>query len=328
MADGTPLAKSVYADLPEQTLRYLKRAEALLAKVKPEDWDKRTPHALHEIRLLVMAKTMAALASPQPYPPLYQQNRQRLAKETGDDFSDDEDGGGDDNSDSGDGADSSNGSRDGGDADFNSKHPRWPAGSPDSTGGEFMPKDGNADNDTPTPPAYHSAEYQVAQRTDVATDAVPANNQATVTVHSRTNITINNPDGSSVTRTGGSASWRNNNASNIISGNFADNHGAVGDNHGFAVFPDQATGDAASAALLRTSTYSGMTIDEAIAHRSPPEENDTKQVQENVKQIGDFTGNEIVGQLNQEQMSRLVNAIKQAEGYHAGTVTQTPARGN
>ncbi len=150
--------------------------------------------------------------------------------------------------------------------------------------------------------------------------------QASVTVFSRTNITIHYPDGSSETRTDGSASWRNHNAGNIVAGDFANRHGAIGDNHGFAVFPDEATGDSASAALLKTDSYAKLTIDQAIARRSPPAENDTAQVQQNVRHLGNFTGNEVIGQLNDDQISRLVNAIKKTEGYIVGkVVTQKPA---
>ncbi len=152
-----------------------------------------------------------------------------------------------------------------------------------------------------------------------------AREKSIVTVHSRTHITIHRPDGSSQTRTDGSRSWRNNNPGNIISGRFADRHEAIGDNHGFAVFPDERTGNTASGALLKTRTYSRLTIDEAIARRSPPQSNDTERVQDNVRKIGGFSGAEIIGELDQEELSRLVDAIKKTEGWWEGTVVDTPA---
>lgn len=134
------------------------------------------------------------------------------------------------------------------------------------------------------------------------------------------------PDGSSETRTGGSRAWRNNNAGNIRAGSFANRHGAVGEAGGFAVFPDEATGDAASEALLRTSTYSGLTVDEAIARRSPSNENDTTHLQGMIQDISGLSGEEIVGKLNKEEMGRLVNAIKRTEGWIEGETSMTPAR--
>jgi len=80
------------------------------------------------------------------------------------------------------------------------------------------------------------------------------NGGATVTVHSNKKITIYHPDGSTETRMDGSRSWRNNNPGNLIAGTFANQHGAIGNNNGFAVFPDAATGEAASESLLKTNT--------------------------------------------------------------------------
>jgi hypothetical protein len=139
-------------------------------------------------------------------------------------------------------------------------------------------------------------------------------------------VTLHYPDGSTETRTGGTRSWRNNNPHNIVAGPFANAHGAIGSDGGMAVFPDEATGQAAAAALLKTETYSRLTIDQAIARRSPPNENETATVQRNVRRLGNFSGNEIVGQLTPVQSARLVRAIQMAEGWREGTVTRSRNR--
>jgi hypothetical protein len=67
LIDGLRLNKSASQRLSPQILRCVKRAEELLAKVKKEDWNNRTPHATDDIPILVQAQMMLALASPQPF---------------------------------------------------------------------------------------------------------------------------------------------------------------------------------------------------------------------------------------------------------------------
>jgi hypothetical protein len=69
------------------------------------------------------------------------------------------------------------------------------------------------------------------------------------------------PEGSG--STGNSRGERNNNRGNIKFGAFAKAHGATGaDSGGFAIFPDQATGDAAHSALIGGDSYKGLTLDQ------------------------------------------------------------------
>jgi hypothetical protein len=150
-------------------------------------------------------------------------------------------------------------------------------------------------------------------------------NHPTVTENSRNEIAINNPDGSTEIRTGGSRSWRNNNPGNIVAGSFADNHGTIGEAGGFAVFPDEQTGQDASTALLQSPAYSDLTINQAIARRSPPGDNNTVAVQAAVNRIGRFSGGEIISDLTPDRLSRLTGAIQRVEGWWPGTVRQMPA---
>jgi hypothetical protein len=140
---------------------------------------------------------------------------------------------------------------------------------------------------------------------------------------SKLRVGIYFPDGSSLMRINGSRAWRNNNPGNIRSGSFANNHGAIGKAGGFAVFPDETTGGQASIALLKTSTYANLTIDQAIDRRSPSSENDTSHLQETIRRMGGFTGQETIGLLDDIQISRLAEAIKRTEGWIPGSITRT-----
>ncbi len=199
-----------------------------------------------------------------------------------------------------------------GKAGFNRNQPRAPSGSPD--GGQWTDGGGIRNH------SHHALTNSEERNNAIGQRRY----RYTLTVHSNKKITVRHSDGSLETRMNGSRSWRNNNPGNIISGAFANRHGAIGDNNGFAVFPDEATGRAASEALLRTSTYSRLTIDEAIARRSPQNENDVPAVQHNVRVVGKFSGKEIVGDLTHEQMARLIDAIKKTEGWQPGVIGRTP----
>jgi hypothetical protein len=63
---------------------------------------------------------------------------------------------------------------------------------------------------------------------------------------------------------------RNHNPGNIIYGDFARNHGAIGGNAGYAVFPDDKTGWSALYALLSGPAYKGLTVQAAIDRFCPP----------------------------------------------------------
>lgn len=70
---------------------------------------------------------------------------------------------------------------------------------------------------------------------------------------------------------------RNNNPGNIRYGNFAIRHGAIGENKGFAVFPNMTSGFTAAQELLTTYGKQGLnTIEQVISKWAPATENDTK----------------------------------------------------
>jgi hypothetical protein len=146
---------------------------------------------------------------------------------------------------------------------------------------------------------------------------------AVLTEKSKNEVIIHFPDGTSVAKTGGSRAWRNNNPGNIIYSDFARRHGAIGHAGGFSVFPDEATGNAASIALLKTPIYARLSVDEAIARRSPPSENNTARLQRDIHAMSGLRGHEAIGQLNAQQLERLAQAIQRTEGWIIGETVQT-----
>jgi hypothetical protein len=68
----------------------------------------------------------------------------------------------------------------------------------------------------------------------------------------------------------GTLAQRNHNPGNIISGSFANSHGAIGFRSGYATFPDDATGWAALRALFSGPAYRGLSVEVAINRYCPP----------------------------------------------------------
>lgn len=151
-------------------------------------------------------------------------------------------------------------------------------------------------------------------------------------VHDPHRITIHHADGSTETRIkdpndkAQTRAWLNNNPGNIRPGNFAKRHGAVGENNGMAVFPDAATGHAASAALLKTPKYFHSTIDQAIEMRSPSKENDTEKLQRDVSKRSGLPRDRTIESLDHAEFTRLLEAIHDFEGWGEGKVI--PPRNN
>lgn len=63
---------------------------------------------------------------------------------------------------------------------------------------------------------------------------------------------------------------RNNNPGDIEYGKFALAHGAIGNDGGYARFPDVSTGYAAMKSLLGSSAYAGLTVQAALNKWCPP----------------------------------------------------------
>lgn len=139
---------------------------------------------------------------------------------------------------------------------------------------------------------------------------------------SNNDVVYTAPDGTQFRRTGGTRAWRNMNPGNIRYSDFAKRAGAIGEAGGFAVFPDEETGMRAISQLLRSDSYNRLTVAGAISRYAPPVENNTAAYH---KQIQDLTGlsiNRRMSDLNDAELSRVANAIRQIEGWKQGRTIQ------
>ena len=137
-------------------------------------------------------------------------------------------------------------------------------------------------------------------------------------------VIITYSDGSSEIRTGGSRAWRNNNPGNLEYRDFAKQHGAIGTDGRFAIFPDRATGETAQETLLR-SRYMNKTIDEAVAAYAPPSDNDTATYQRSVSRALRLPGTTEMKTLTEEQFKVFISVLRRKEGWEEGNITYTPA---
>ncbi|MBI4383718.1 MAG: hypothetical protein HY579_06750 [Nitrospinae bacterium] len=115
----------------------------------------------------------------------------------------------------------------------------------------------------------------------------------------------------------GTPAWRNNNPGNVKSGVFAQVHGWIGNNRGFAVFPDYETGRRAMYELLQLPKYQSVTLAEAIYIYAPPSENDTEAYISRVLRRTGFRRTDRMADINNW---RLVDAMIRHEDYREGKV--------
>lgn len=143
------------------------------------------------------------------------------------------------------------------------------------------------------------------------------NVQPSLKVNKNNNDTLSNTNTGKV---GGSKSWRNNNSGNIKYGDYAKSMGATGqDSDGFAIFPDEETGDTARSNLIFNSkNYKNLNLDQAISRYAPSSENATTEYQSDVKKSSGLSGSERMGDLNPEQKKMVLSAMKTHEGYKVG----------
>lgn len=128
------------------------------------------------------------------------------------------------------------------------------------------------------------------------------------------------PDNIKYKHKGGSRSWRNNNPGNLRMSEFSRRAGAIGEAGGFAVFPDEQTGMQAIKLLLHGKSYNNLTIANAISRYAPPTENNTVAYQRNIERLTGQSINRRISDLSDTELDKLVNAIRQIEGWKPGTV--------
>lgn len=144
---------------------------------------------------------------------------------------------------------------------------------------------------------------------------------ATAAIGNGSSVSYTNADGSTSTLTGGSAAWRDNNPGNLVYNANTQALGAIGQNNGFAVFPDVSSGASALTAILQTPTYQALSVNAAIARYAPSFENNTAAYQSFVTNTLGVSGTTTLNSLSESQMQSLQGAIQKQEGYIPGTVT-------
>ncbi|WP_045764523.1 hypothetical protein [Xanthomonas albilineans] len=111
---------------------------------------------------------------------------------------------------------------------------------------------------------------------------------------------------------------RDNNPLNIRSGTFADNHGSIGNDGGFAIFSNpQAGRDAAMANMNRLNNNMGgnATLSQLITTWSPPGENNTSQMITDITNGSGLNPSDHWGTLNSDQQNAFINAYGKREGW-------------
>ncbi len=202
-------------------------------------------------------------------------------------------------------------------ANFNPNQPRVPSGNHD--GGQWTDSGGGGSRRNPV----RNTRPIRSPNTKPKNPNIGTVEQPTTRAKagSGRSVIINHGGKYTETRKGGSLAWRNNNPGNLRPGKFSTRHGAVGESGGFSVFPDEATGDAAQKALLKSPKYISLTVDEAIKRRSPDNENDTQRIQLLVRKFTGLSGKEKIEDLNNSQFESLAKAIKRSEGWKVGEVS-------
>ncbi|RLV57971.1 hypothetical protein D5018_19700 [Parashewanella curva] len=127
-------------------------------------------------------------------------------------------------------------------------------------------------------------------------------------------------NGSSVTKFGGSRSWRNNNPGNISHSDFTLRHGAIGHDGRFAIFRNPLDGFNAIKRLLNGGSYRNLSIADAIARYSPAHENPTSAYVRFVSNDLGLPSHTILNTFSSRQMHQMANAIVKFEKFEQGAV--------
>lgn len=166
------------------------------------------------------------------------------------------------------------------------------------------------------PPLSTNKEIQMKHLT--ASSVGNANAISATSVKLKVEILYDN--GITEVRSAGSRSWRNNNPGNIMDGHFTRGHGAIGAAAGFAVFPSERTGMTALIALLNTSRYQSLSMDDSIARYAPSTANPTARYQQFVQSETGLSGKKLLNTFTRSEIQDLASAIKKFEGWLVGMI--------
>ncbi len=120
--------------------------------------------------------------------------------------------------------------------------------------------------------------------------------------------------------------WRDNNPGAIQFGPFASDHGAIGQDGRFAIFPDADTGHRAMTDLLNSADYRDLTLEQAIKKWAPESENDSETYVANVSSWTGIARDKVLRSMSPAQIEAVASAIRRQEGWAPGTVRVVPSQ--
>lgn len=119
---------------------------------------------------------------------------------------------------------------------------------------------------------------------------------------------------------GGTLAWRNNNPGNLLPGTMPYRNALAIDRRGLAIFASYEDGWTALRDTLRSRTYSPLTMAEALEKYAPAGHggNDPVLYADRVRQLTGLDPDRRVGDLNDAELERFMQAIKAVEGFEEG----------
>lgn len=149
-------------------------------------------------------------------------------------------------------------------------------------------------------------------------DVVIAEHVIQAIAHNKYDVVYTRANGKRFKRSGGTRAWRNNNPGCLRYSDFTKQLGAVGRAGGFAVFPDEETGERAIATLLRSDAYRNLTMAQAIYKYAPPHENNTRNYNARLRKMTGLSSSMRIRDMNDAQLAKVVQAIRVVEGWREG----------
>jgi len=138
-------------------------------------------------------------------------------------------------------------------------------------------------------------------------------------------ITVKMDDGKTYRREGGTIAWRYNNPGNLKFGQFAKQHGALGEGAGgHSVFPTKEIGTKAQKELLFRDggAYYNKSITNAIARYAPSSDgNNPKAYAAYIAAKVGVPVSKVLKDMTDEQKDKMVEAMQIYEGYKEGAIT-------
>ena len=113
---------------------------------------------------------------------------------------------------------------------------------------------------------------------------------------------------------GGDRSRRNNNPGNIEYKKHAKEHGAIGTDGRFAIFPDMKTGEEAHKKLLQRKDYQRSSIRETMYSYAPKHENNTEAYIKFLEKATGKSADSKLKDLTSGQFDKLLKGIRRYEG--------------